>query len=134
MDISTSKAVASREDEGVEVHIADESGEKQYYGEKGDQPVTITVVGTYSARYRRAVEASRDKSIKRRSAIDARTLDDQALETIAGCILDWRGFTNGTDVYPYTRANAVALLEACPWIREQVENAMSDHAAFFRAS
>lgn len=134
MDISTNSlaSVEQREDEGTVVHIRDAAGEKQYQDD-GTTPVTITVVGTYSKRYRRLAEANRDKMLKqRRTQLDGEQLDEQSLETVAGCILGWDGFTADGAPFPFTKANAVTLLKAAPWMREQVEAAMNDHAAFFR--
>lgn len=134
MDIGKGKSIAAAEDEGTIVHVRNAGGEYEYFGEKNDKPVTITVVGTYSARYRRIQESVRDKSIKRRAPLDGRTVEDQALDMIAGSILSWDGFEANGAPFTYSRANAIALLESCPWIREQVETAMNDHAAFFKAS
>ncbi len=125
MDISNTKSVAEREEEGTVVDVKDATGEKQ----KG---VTITVMGTYSSTYRRAVAANRDRILKqRRATVDGDQLEQQAIETAASCIKAWTGFTAGDKPYPLTKANAVALLTNAPWIREQVEEAMNDHASFF---
>jgi hypothetical protein len=133
MDISTSKSVAEREDEGTIVHVRDEAGEKQYIGGDKTKPVTILVAGTYSTTYRTAADASRDRMLKqRRNAIDGDQLSQQSLELTAACILAWDGFSAGDQPYPFTKKNAVALLQQAPWIREQVEAAMNDHASFLR--
>lgn len=133
MDITQTKSVAEREDEGTTIHLRDEAGEKMFAGPNQDRPVTITVVGTYSSTYRRAAEANRDRMLKqRRNSLDGDQIHRQSLELVAACILEWDGFTAGEQPYALTKANAVALLDQCPWIREQVEAAMHDHAAFFR--
>lgn len=133
MDINAGKSVAQREDEGTTIHLRDETNEKQYADEAKTQPVTITVVGTYSSRYRRLSDANRDKMLKqRRTQLDGDQLEEQGLELQAGCILGWDGITANGEPFPYTKANAVALLRAAPWVREQVEAAMNDHASFLR--
>ncbi len=130
MDISNNKSVAEREDEGTVVHVKDVTGEPQYLDGK---PVTIAVAGTYSSTYRKAVAANRDKWLKRRSqTLDGEHLDKQALETTVACIKGWDGFTAGESPFPFTKANALVLLEGAPWIREQVESAMGDHESFFK--
>lgn len=134
MDIGNSKVIAAAEDEGTAVHVRNAAGEYEYFGANKDKPVTITVVGTYSARYRRIQEQVRDKSIKRRGPIDGRIVEDQALDMLAGSIIEWEGFEAGGIPFQFSRTNAIALLDSCPWIREQVEAAMNDHAAFFKAS
>jgi hypothetical protein len=127
VDISNAKSVAEQEEEGTVVHVKDASGELAY---NGDKPVTITVMGTYSTTYRKAVSSNRDKWLKRRQTLDGDSLDKQAIETTAACVKSWDGFTSGTDPYPATKANVIALLENAPWIREQVETAMGDHQLF----
>lgn len=130
MDIlNTGKTVAQREDEGTVVAIRDEAGEKMYQDD-GVTPVTITVVGTYSGRYRRLIEGNNDRAWKRAGRMDAEESRKASLETIAGCILAWDGFTSGGQPFPLTKANACLLLDQCPWIREQVEKAMTDHSLF----
>lgn len=130
----TGKTVAQREDEGTTIHVRDENNEKMYQNAEQTTPVTITVVGTYSSRYRRLMEATGDRAWKKAGRMEAEDNRKSALEIVAGCILEWDGFTTGDEKfevpYTYSKANAVVLLDQCPWIREQVEKAMSDHALF----
>lgn len=132
MDITKAGAVTEREDEGVVVEINDEAGNPAF-GPDGTTRVTITVVGTYSKRYRAALEANRRwwrKHVGRTKPTDQQ-IEAQALELMAASIISWQGFTAGGADYPFTKANAVALFDQAPWIREQVETAMSDHEGFF---
>jgi hypothetical protein len=125
MEIGNSKSVAEREDEGITIDIRDASGEV----EKG---VSITVVGTYSKTYRKVQSENRDKFLKqRRNSLDGDSLEAQSIETTAKCIKGWTGFTSAGENFPYSKENAIALLTNAPWIREQVEEAMNDHSAFF---
>jgi hypothetical protein len=125
MEIRNSKPIRDREEEGTVINVRDVSGEIQ-------EGVTITVVGTYSQTYRKAVNANRDKVLKeRRSALDGDAIDSRTLETAAKCIKGWTGFTADGQPFPYNKENAIALLTEAPWIREQVEEAMNDHASFF---
>jgi hypothetical protein len=135
MDIRVAaKSVEEREEAGTLVHLKDESGEKQYFDKNGVQaPVTIKVAGTYSKRYRRATDANRDRLLKRRS-IDGDQVNEQALATIAACIIEWDGLTAAGQPFPFSKENAMVLLDTCPWIREQVETAMNDHAVFSKAN
>lgn len=124
MEISTSKSVAEREEEGITIDIKDASGEIE-------PGVSITVVGTYSATYRKAQSQNRDKFLKQRGGVDGETLETRSLELTAKCIKGWKGFTSDGKDFPYTKENAIALLSGAPWIREQVEEAMNDHQSFF---
>ncbi len=135
MDIlNTGKSVAEREDEGTTFHVRNEQGEKMWADEAETKPVTITVAGTYSNRYRKLTDASNDKAWKKAGRLEAEDNRKSALEIIAGCILKWDGFTAGSAAFPLNKTNAVVLLDQCPWIREQVEKHMTDHALFTAAA
>jgi len=127
MEIGNSRSVAEREEEGNEIEVRD-------VARVVEEGVTITVVGTYSATYRKAQNQNRDKFLKQRGNVDSEMIEKQSVETTARCIKAWRGFTsNGVD-FPCNRENAIAMLTNAPWIREQVEEAMNDHAGFFPKS
>ena len=135
-DISANKDVAATEDEGIVVPIKDLNGDPQSYEDNGvTKPAVIRVAGTYSTTYRRAAEASREKAMKRRRvAPSGAQMARQELELIAACVLSWEGLANAGQPFPCTKANAIALLDACPWIRQDVEAAMGDHESFFSNS
>ena len=124
MEISNSRTVAEREEEGTVVEIRDASGELA-------PGVSITVVGAYSDTYRKSQAANRDKMLKSRGRMEASALEQQSIDTIARCIKGWEGFTSEGKPFPFTRENAVALLTNAPWIREQLDEAIHDHAGFF---
>ena len=128
---TTGQDVAEREDAGIIIPLRNERGEKEYQGD-GKTPVTMLVAGTYSSRYRRALEASRDQALKQRT-VDGDQLEQRSLAVVAACVIGWEGLeTDDHTPIPFSKANALDILAACPWIREQVEAAMNDHAAFFR--
>jgi hypothetical protein len=135
MDIGKSKDVAEREEQGTIIYVKDENGEPDFNGE-GDsrKQTTITVVGTYSKTFRRSRERQREKNLKRgRGALTVEVLAKQETEVLAECILGWDGFMSDGKPFHYSKENAVLLLEAAPWIREQVEEAMADHQGFSTA-
>lgn len=134
-DVSAQKDVGQREEEGTLVTVKSVTGEVQYYGEgEAKKPVTIRVVGTFSKTYRRANFALRERVRKFRTMRTSEQQDLHAIELIADCILGWEGITNGDQPFPFTRENAIALLQAAPWVREDVEAAMGDHQGFFSTS
>jgi hypothetical protein len=126
-DLSTAAAVTQHEDEGQVVPIHHPDGEPALVD---GQPVTITVAGLYSKRYREKLDAQRSKAAKRRNPITGEELTRQQVELVAHCTLGWTGFTNGGQPFPHSFANAVELLVKAPWVREQLEEAMADHAGF----
>lgn len=130
-DLGSAPATIEREDEGQVVHLNDEAGEPMYFGD--NEPVTVTVTGTYSKRYRRALDAKMARSRKRRT-VDIDEVRRDALEVNAQCVIEWSGFFDSGTPLDCTKANVVKVLEAAPWIKDQIEAAMEDHAGFSRAS
>ncbi len=128
--------VASREDEGVVVHVRDERGEPMVFERDGEQvPVTITVAGTYSHRYRRVQEAQRDRAAKTaRRGLTGNVLRYNQVELAGGCVTAWDGIMDGDQAVPCTTENVHAILDAVPWLLAQVEDAQNDHAGFFKTS
>lgn len=135
-NLQSAKPIAAREDEGIDVQLRDENGEAMTYEYEGaTRPVVIRVVGTYSARYRRAQEQQRNAMMQqRRAKFTGDMLYRQGLDLVARCILSWEGIFDGETVVPCTPENAVFLLDAASWIREQVEEAMNDHQGFLKTS
>jgi hypothetical protein len=133
MDISRGKAVVSREDEGMVLHIRDETGEKAYQAD-GATPVTITVVGSYSSRYRKAMEVNRERAVRIRRKLDEEDMvdeiDRQGMELLASCVVGWDGFTADGKPVPFSKENTITILTELPWVREQVNEAIVNHAGF----
>lgn len=111
IDITQSKTVQDREDEGTWVHVRDASGEKQYYkvGEE-EKPVRIKVAGSYSKRYRRIADAQRERLLKtRRTSLTADGLADNQRELAAGCSMEWEGFNANGQPFDCVPSNAALL-------------------------
>ncbi len=136
LDIGSLPRVGDLEDEGVVVELRDINDERLFWqDEKGNEkPVTITVAGSYSHRYRRTQEAQTTRVMKRRGGVQVtgEMLSRQRLELIASCVLGWEGFVAQGKAWPCTKENVMQALQAAPYIREQVEAAMEDHEAFFK--
>ena len=135
-EVANSKSVAEREDEGTVVNVRDAAGDEIFYGE-GDakKAVTITVAGSYSKTYRRALDAQRERMMKqRRGSLTAAQLAKQQLELTAACVIGWQGFLSNGQPYECSKENVIALLDSAPWVRDQVEEAMQDHQSFFSTS
>lgn len=130
MDIATAPTVTAREDDGITIELNDEKNQPAF-GLDGTTRTSVTVAGTYSKRYRLAQVANRKTMRKRRGVVDDETIDGLAKEQIAACIIAWTGFDQKGQDYPLTRENALNVLTTMPWVREQIENAMTDHEAFF---
>jgi hypothetical protein len=137
IDITLAADAAKVEDEGQVVHLRGRDGELLYFanGTEAQKPVTITVVGTYSTVYRSALNRQRDRLVKmRRAKLTGDMVEEQQLDLMAACVLGWDGFFVGERPVPFTRENVKQVLATVPWIREQVDEAMSDHEGFTKGS
>jgi len=131
-DLSTAGSVIEREEQGQAVHITDAAGNLLYQDAEKTKPVTMTVVGTYSRRYKRAMEGRAQQARKRRLSEEEAQRD--VLEATAECVIAWDGFHDAGKPLECKPSNVVKVLEAAPWIYEQVATAMWDHAGFLRAA
>lgn len=129
MEITSKQDVTKREDEGATIHLRDEFGEP--WMEDG-RPVTVTVVGTYSSRYRKAEAASGRRFQKQMRAqggdFDMRAYNE---DVAAQCVVGWTEFTDGGQPLPTTRENALKVFAGFPWVYPQINAAMENHAGFF---
>jgi hypothetical protein len=131
-DIEVQAAAANQEDNGTVVHIHGVDENPLFFkADSGeDKPVSITVTGVHSQRFRR-IEAQHRKRKLKASRLTGETIYDENIEKVAACTVSWEGFfVNGTPV-EMTPHNVKELYKRCPWVLEQVLEAMNDHARFF---
>lgn len=91
--------------------------------------VTLTLAGIDSDRYRahqRKLQNRRLKSLSRgRGAkldLDADDLDEESLDTLVACTLDWSGIGWESDKdLPCTPENVKMVYQKLPWLRDQVD-------------
>lgn len=136
-DLGAVASVEADEDAGQVVEIQDRDYAPLYFtngsGEK--QPVSITVAGTYSRRYRNAKNVQATRTLNRRNTqLTGEMLDANQLELTIACVIDWAGFFDAGKQIECSRENVAKTLTRAPWIRDQVEVAMGDHAGFMRES
>jgi hypothetical protein len=135
------RSVAETEDAGVWVDCRKANGDPMMYtviegegeAEKSvEKQARILVAGTYSNVYRRAQDKQRDKMLRmRRSKMTGAEMLTQQLELAAACCINWEGFISNGKLVLCNAQNALAVLAVAPWIREDVEAQMTDHASFF---
>jgi len=131
-DIDLQAAQAKKEDEGIVIHIHGVDEIPLYYKdhEGENKPVTITVAGAHSQKYRAVERELRKRKIKPKSLTSAQAFEDNMHKAVV-CTLTWEGFNvNGQHVEP-TAHNVEMVYKRCPWVYDQVVEAMHDHAAFF---
>tara|TARA_B100000749_G_C18377699_1_gene444601 strand:- start:636 stop:1070 length:435 start_codon:yes stop_codon:yes gene_type:complete len=131
-DISKEKEAGKSEDAGTFVHICDLNDVPMYYtdAEGAELEVGITVAGAHSTRFRNIEGKQRRRRLKPRDLTGAR-LHEDSTEKVVHCTLSWQGITdNGEDVRCDAH-NVRMIYEACPWVLDQVVEAMNDHTRFF---
>ena len=128
-DLGNTSGVQEAEDEGTVIEVLDQNADVMEHG-KGKK-VTMRVAGSYSKRYKSAQHKQTNRALKgKRTKFDAELLDTQRQEVAAACVMEWSGFFDGGAPLECSRANALAVFAAAPWILPQVEVAIEDHASF----
>lgn len=130
-DIKQEAAAAAVEDEGTLVHVEDRTGKPYFFtdAQGNEKPVTITVAGSNSRRYRRAEDAIRKRPLKPRK-FNQEQIHEEAMEKAIACTVTWEGiYIDGTPVDP-SRHNVGMLYKACPWVLNQVNAAIHDPELF----
>lgn len=134
-DIEQQANQAKKEDEGTVVYIHGIDELPMYYQEEEggeDIPVTIHVAGAHSQRYRRVEENLRKRKLKPGQMTGERIHNDN-IDKVAACTLDWAGFSVNGNPVECTKDNARMLYKTCPWVLDQVLEAMHDHTRFFES-
>lgn len=105
--------------------------------DRNGNPVTITLLGVDSETYRKAQRKNMNKRFSRRNPgkITAEELDVESLEVLAACTTAWSGICDRSgNPVPCNAANAKALYEAAPELRDQVDRFINDRANFLPTS
>lgn len=101
-------------------------------------PLTVTILGADSDKYRKVADASTDaifKEIAKTGKVGARSAEstrEERIEAVAECIVGWSGFARDNQVLECTRENKVAVLShpGYGWLLDQVDIAIRDRANF----
>ena len=124
--------IAAQQDKGTRVVLRNHLGDTLTYTDTNGEVVEVyaTVAGTLSNTYRRAEDAQRDRQLKRRSVtLTSEQLTQQQIALTAACVLEWN-LRDGGKPIPCTPANVSQVLNAAPYIRADIEAAMTDAARF----
>ena len=130
--IAGARAVAEREEKGVDVNIRDETGEMMLTTDESGALVqaTATVLGKFSATYRKADQAVSDTMLRKRATdLTAELLENNELSKIAACVSGWN-LRDGVKPIPCDKFNIITVLKAAPWIRRDLEAVMGDPGRF----
>ena len=139
LNFSAAPPIVANEDDGATIQLRDIEDELMHYRMSSEdewKPVTITVVGTYSKRYKRAQDHQTTLAVKggRRVKVTGDKLRTQRENLAAHCIIAWDGFFDANGSVDCTPENILDAFEKYPFILEQAEAAMDDHANFSKKS
>ena len=132
MDLASLTIVDDAE-EGGWLTVQSPSGGDLLYDEKN--PVRIRLKGRDSSTYRQSERVIRDKridSLRNQQNWDAKDQDNESLELLSACFIDWEGVFDNGDPLECTPENARRLMRAAPFIFEQVDLFVADRANFTR--
>jgi len=135
MDLSTLSTKQKSED-GVVMEVEDPRDGDPLLDEDGN-PVTITVAGSDSKAYRTYSRKAQNKRLKnlkpgqRKIDLDAAEMEEEQLNLLVECTLDWDGIAWEGKPLECTKPNAKMLYTELGWLRDQVDAYMADRTNFF---
>lgn len=135
MDLATLDMAAA--DTGAVMTVRHPISDAVLEGTDG-QPITITLAGSDSERFRKVQRASANRRLKtqssRRGQITSEEIEADALETLAACTIAWHGLVVDGEALECNAVNARKAYKRLPWLREQVDAFVGDRANFLKAS
>ena len=122
--------VAAKAEEGAELEVLDPITNEPV-------GVYITLAGADSAIHRKATATIAKRRLSntkgfRNRALDPEKFEAEGIEVLAACTLGWRGVIVEGAPLPCGRDNAVRLYTRFPWLREQVDQFVSDRSAYLQ--
>lgn len=137
MELNDSADVVAREEQGIAIPLRDQH-RKPALAPDGT-PIMLTVVGSYSDRYRAALESYQAwvreaaAELEEGEEIDPKLRDKKWVELVlAKAVIGWTpGLTRNGQPFDYSEENAVILLTGRPWISDDVQQAVVRHERFF---
>ncbi len=121
-------------DEGAKLHLRHPVEDTPLTKDDGS-PITITLVGSDSATFKRAMQVQADRRLKsnNRRAISMQSIEDDAVDLLSAATVGWDGIVVDGKELPFSNENAKTLYERFPWIREQVNSFIGERANFLKA-
>lgn len=96
-------------------------------------PVIIKLYGQDSTAFREEMQNRAKIQLARRQKIDVEKLTSDAADLLAACTIGWVGLTEGGQEIEFSRENAKRIYTKYGWLRQQVDEFVSDRANFFKA-
>ena len=134
MDLSSLDTRKAAED-GATLTLRHPVDDTPLADDKGN-PITITVVGTDSSTFKRAMHAQADKRLNTpngRQRVTMQAFEDDTINLLVAATIDWSGIIVDGAPLPFSNDNARKLYERFPWIKEQANTFIGDRANFLKA-
>jgi hypothetical protein len=102
-------------------------------------PMTITIHGPYSARYKAVLRERQQKWLSqgdkdgRQLTLTPEEVEESTRSTILACIEDWSLTLEGDEKLPFSPEAVTQVFEEFPWVYDQVAAAMGDISNFLDA-
>lgn len=124
MDFSKVKNMGS---EGIWYDIVGPNGE--------ETDVKFKILGRDSEAYRKKQREQADRRFNQRKLkIVAADLDSEGLNLLSVCVVEWQGVKDGDEDIPCNEVTVKKLLSENLWLKEQLDEAISDHGNFTKLS
>lgn len=104
------------------------------------EPVVILLVGMDSEKYRRKRREFLDDRLKDsernrgKVRVSAAKIEDEGLQTLIACVEGWRHVELNGEPLEFNETNFRKILEKCPWVESQVDEAIADRSNFMKTS
>jgi hypothetical protein len=101
---------------------------------KDSSPMTITVHGPYSKKYKSIAHAQQNRRLAKaqrggKMTLSAEEIESSAMELLVQCVADW-SITLGGEKPKCTEAKVREVFTNMPWVKDQVDAALGDAQAF----
>ena len=97
------------------------------------EDVTITILGQDSTKFREEVQRRAKAQLGKRGKPDFDKIAADSADLLAACTTSWEGITENGQLVECSRENAKRIYEKYGWLRQQVDEFISDRANFFKA-
>lgn len=127
-DLAQFADLVQAQDDGIDIPIL--------HPKTGEElGITIRVAGPDSQRQRKARNAIHNERLlkSRNKRPTAAELDADAIRLTAASIISWDGVVENGESLELTSENAASVLTRYPFIRDQIDAAVSDRAGFIKS-
>ena len=107
----------------------------QVIRDEQDEALSVKLVGKDSKEYRKAQRAITERRLKSRSKanrFDADAIEQEAIDILVACTLEWKGFASEGTELECKPSNVRKVYTDHPWIKEQVDEFVDDRGNFMQ--